>query len=82
MLRMYECNWCFEKQVHDNGELKKMQAGDRMAFHHKAMCPFCSRFRHMRPMIKDSSSDWVLEDYTVRVPTIANMKVVPQIAWH
>ena len=61
MLRMYECQWCFENQVRDDGMIDVEPDGDRMAFAFRAMCPYCQRNRKMAAMVRDACGDWVYE---------------------
>ena len=82
MLRMYRCNWCYEKQVRDEGSVERKQQGDRMHTVLVGKCTYnCKRgYRsNMRPMIKDSLGDWVESERSVRRE---RMEVVPQLTWH
>ena len=54
MLRMYQCQWCFKNQVHDDGETAMEKDG-------KSLCVHCKRMRVMKAMVRDGNDDWVYE---------------------
>ena len=61
MLRMYQCQWCFSNLVKDDGDVKKVQAGDRMSYNLRSVCIHCERIRNMKAMVRDGNDDWVYE---------------------
>jgi len=92
MLRMYMCNWCRKKQVRDDGSVRKIQDGDRMAFAYVAECVHhCKKVftdepddhtyirSKMHPMIRDVSGDWIVSNKKVRR---SRKEVTPPIIWH
>ena len=87
---MYECNWCWKKQVKDDGSCKRVQNGDRMAFKLVGKCAWnCRSYKKgftpiMHPMYKDGSGDWHREfDNKKRYEFRENeIKVVAQATWH
>jgi len=85
MLRMYECNWCFKKQVKDDDEIILVPDPERMVMHKRAVCSwncrsYINRFKPiMHPMIKDVNGDWIKSTRKVRR---SRMEVVAPIIWH
>jgi len=86
MLRMYECQWCFEKQVHDHDSVKLVQAGgERMAFHLNARCHYGCRSGkklQMIPMVKDVLGDWKHDRPSNNWKTSRKYRVEAPIMWH
>ena len=85
MLRMYECNWCYKKQVKDDGEITLVPDKERMVHHKRAKCTWNCRsyiedFKPiMHPMIKDVNGDWFRDNNEVGSE---RMEVRAPIMWH
>ncbi len=90
MLRMYECNWCWQKQVIDDGAIVLVPDPERMVMHKRAKCAWNCRayienFKPiMHPMYKDKDGDWHREwDNKSRNKfKRSEQEVVPQMTWH
>jgi hypothetical protein len=84
MLRMYECNWCGERQTKDSDSIRIVQAGDRMATQKVGYCytqchgALNKNYRTiMRPMTKDKFGDWKYGDGSDE-----RNRVEPPLVWH
>ena len=90
MLRMYECNWCWTRQVHDDSVEFKVPDKERMRFNVRFKCvnPECPWYKNrsghpmMNAMSKDRDGDWVLDIYHRNPKTKASMEVTPPLLWH
>ena len=87
MLRMYECNWCWNIKAHDDSKHNLIPDSHRMTFHMRFYCghPDCKWNREgnpiMHPMIKDKYGDWIQEYRSKRKRIAENIEVVPVIPW-
>lgn len=80
---MYECNWCWNKRVHDDDKSFLRPDKDRMVTHMRFRCghPDCKWTREwhpiMHPLIRNPDGDWVHEYNTNIAKTKENQQVTP-----